>query len=216
MSRRSLVVIAVITVVVVTLVAAGALVLLSSRSAPSAPPTAGAASSSQAVPPSSPLAAPSPPTGGGGNAERAERDQPGAQKASEPSAADERKRPAPPLRKKSGVTRVGCDWACEREAECNLRDAEACASSSCEPDRDVRIPTTMDYCFVDADACIDVVACSCAESCWKRGECARDHGGDDDCARSCRVLAGQEPARLYRDNRCVLEHRCGDIAVCGG
>jgi hypothetical protein len=73
----------------------------------------------------------------------------------------------------------------------------------------------MDYCFARADSCLDAVVCSCAESCWKRGECAGDHAHDDECAGACAKLAKQDAAARYKENRCVLENACADIAACG-
>ncbi len=207
----------IIVVVVVVLVATAvlALLVLSTRSAPAETASAGA-------PPESAPAAQSAPRAEGVASEKAdavgardqlERDGPsaGAKEAGPPSTA-----PRSPWLMKSGVKRVACGFACDLEERCTLRDAGTCVERSCEAERDVRKPTTMDYCLAEADSCLDAVACSCAEACWKRGECAGDHDHDDECARSCQVLARQDPGRVYRENRCLLENRCDAIAVCGG
>ncbi len=115
---------------------------------------------------------------------------------------------------RNGARRIACDKACSLEDQCGFRDAAACRAASC--DGDVRIASRMDYCLAldDSVTCLDAAACSCAESCWKRGECAKDHGDDDDCERSCRILVNVEGERRYRENRCVLENRCDRLVVC--
>jgi hypothetical protein len=113
---------------------------------------------------------------------------------------------------KNGVKRISCVGACALEAKCELRDEDACIRGSCEGD--VRTANRSDFCFAQAESCADAVACTCNESCWKRGECAGDHGSDVNCEAACRTLLLQRPAAIYDENRCVIESACGAIAAC--
>lgn len=74
----------------------------------------------------------------------------------------------------------------------------------------------MDYCLAldSSVTCLDAATCSCNESCWKRGECSGNHDGDSECEQTCATLVKQEGVARYRENRCVLESTCADIAVC--
>lgn len=203
---RARIVIAIVVVVVVALAAGVLMMLTTSKSAPppmmQAPPAREAAK--DARPPAPPPPPPSEPSG-------IEAD--GAPGGGSPPGAKRNAAPAPPFIERHGVRRVGCDFACGREAECGLRDVDACVAASC--DDEVRVPMTMDYCFVRADDCGAAVDCSCAEACWKKNECVGDHSHDAECARACDVLVKQKPKDVYKENRCILEHRCGpEIAAC--
>jgi hypothetical protein len=116
---------------------------------------------------------------------------------------------------RNGARRIACTKACALENDCGFRDNAACIEASC--DGDVRKVSRMDYCLAldDALTCLDAARCSCSESCWKRGECAKDHRGDAECERACVTLVQQDGVARYRENRCVLEHGCSDIAACG-
>jgi len=116
--------------------------------------------------------------------------------------------------RRNGARRIDCGRACALEEQCGFRDAAACRAASC--DDDVRRPSRMDYCLAldSSVTCLDAARCSCNESCWKRGECSGNHDDDDECERSCNILVRQEGLSRYRENRCVLEHACTDIAIC--
>jgi len=116
---------------------------------------------------------------------------------------------------RNGVRRVACDRACALEEQCGFRDLDACRAASC--DDDVRRPSRMDYCLAldSSVTCLDAATCSCNESCWKRGECAGDHDHDAECERTCLTLVKHEGISRYRENRCVLERSCAEIATCG-
>lgn len=116
---------------------------------------------------------------------------------------------------RNGARRIACAKACTLEDNCGFRDHAACVQASC--DGDVRQVSRMDYCLAldDSVTCLDAARCSCNESCWKRGECAKDHSGDAECERACTTLVQQDGAARYRENRCILEHACSEIAACG-
>lgn len=116
---------------------------------------------------------------------------------------------------RNGARRIACSKACALEDACGFRDDAACVQNSC--DGDVRTVSRMDYCLAldDSVTCLDAARCSCNESCWKRGECARDHSGDAECERACVTLVQQDGMARYRENRCVLEHACSEITACG-
>lgn len=116
---------------------------------------------------------------------------------------------------RNGARRIACSKTCALENECGFRDSATCVQDSC--DGDVRKVSRMDYCLAldDSVTCLDAARCSCNESCWKRGECAKNHSGDADCERACITLVQQDGVARYRENRCVLEHACSDIAACG-
>lgn len=116
---------------------------------------------------------------------------------------------------RNGARRIACSKTCALEDDCGFRDNASCVLASC--DGDVRKVARMDYCLAldDSVTCLDAARCSCNESCWKRGECAKDHSGDAECERACVTLVQQDGAARYRENRCVLEHGCSELAACG-
>jgi hypothetical protein len=142
--------------------------------------------------------------------------------AAERAGADAK--PAPPasepkkervLQEDHGARRIGCDAACKLEVKCAFRTLAQCRAASCEPDRGYRKINRSDFCIAEAETCADMVLCTCDESCWRRGECAGDHGDDARCTAACRRIAEQRPIETYRENRCVLESPCSDLPACG-
>jgi hypothetical protein len=110
----------------------------------------------------------------------------------------------------AGVPDATCETFCALEAECGLRDVEACALSSCEGD--ARKESTSDACIASSVDCGEVVLCTCAESCAKVESCTGSV--DPACVSTCETLAAQTPEQKYVENRCVIESPCEDIAVC--
>jgi hypothetical protein len=114
---------------------------------------------------------------------------------------------------KNGAERVLCAPACKLEAYCSLRSVDECLKQSC--DGDVRALNKSDFTFARADDCAAAAAASCAEGCFKRGECAGEHGGDARCTEACVTAVKLRPGAAYRASRCTIEAKsCVDVAGC--
>lgn len=134
--------------------------------------------------------------------------------ARQPEKRAERKAPSlgALLVSKDGAQRVACEPACRLEEYCDLRDAASCLQTSC--DGDVRKLSTSDFPFARAETCAAAAAAPCAEACWKKGECAGDHGDDTRCTNACLTLVTQRPAETFRESRCLIESRCTELPLC--
>lgn len=195
--KRNVILAIVAAIVVVTGAVVAFLLLQVGDAAPEAPPARSERSNAEdAVPGAVPNRPTIAPRDVGGGAEKAKANT------------------APKRVERFGGTRINCDFACGAEAECGFRSFDECAAASCADG--VRVASNGDGCFVDADSCLVGADCFCKEACWKRGECTKDHGHDVECERACHVVVTQDPVRSYRENRCIIEQKCGDIAVCGG
>jgi hypothetical protein len=137
-----------------------------------------------------------------------------------PDIAESAKADAPRpklLVEENGTQRVSCEGACALEVTCGLRTLDDCRASSCDDAKRVRTPNRSDFCMASSvdGSCADVVTCTCEEACWKKGECTGDHTDNARCTAACKKLVEQDPVGSYRDNRCMIENKCADIAACG-
>lgn len=132
------------------------------------------------------------------------------------TGADTESRRAPALSSlvvnRDGVERVACEPACRLEEYCDLRDLSSCLQSSCEGD--LRKPASSDLAFARSETCAAAAAAPCEEACRKKGECAANHADDTRCTTACLGLVHENPARVFRESRCVLESRCSDLPLC--
>lgn len=112
-----------------------------------------------------------------------------------------------------GLRRISCEVACDLEASCELRAKDACVNESCEGE--VRKLNRSDFHLENAATCAEIVVTPCEEACWRKGECNGRHDGDAACTAACTSLMSSQPARTWRQARCVLEVKgCGDVAAC--
>lgn len=107
---------------------------------------------------------------------------------------------------------VDCEAVCSLEEECGLRTFEECREASCIGD--VRLPAASDACMQLALDCAEVAACTCSDACGKVEECT--DSPDPSCVETCDGLVKQSPVSTYRENRCLIESSCDEIATCGG
>jgi hypothetical protein len=103
-----------------------------------------------------------------------------------------------------------CEKLCAIEADCGLRDKDACLAAICPGG--IHIPTASDACLLETDDCSEVAACACPEGCAKLDECTG--APDPSCADTCEGLVEQDPAGTYTENRCRIESSCDDLALC--
>jgi hypothetical protein len=112
------------------------------------------------------------------------------------------------------VKRISCETACFIEEQCGFREKGPCRAASCEGD--FRKLNHSDFKMGQADECSVLALIPCEEACWRRGECAGDHRGDEQCTAACITLARQLPLETFRESRCVIESACAELPLCGG
>lgn len=107
---------------------------------------------------------------------------------------------------------LDCETVCAFEEECGLRTFEECQQASCIGD--LRVPSAADTCMQLATDCAAAAQCTCPDACGKVEECTESP--DESCAERCDTLVEQDPITTYRENRCLIESSCDDLATCGG
>jgi hypothetical protein len=116
-------------------------------------------------------------------------------------------------------TGADCTELCDIEDFCELRDFDDCVAQSCDGGP-TRVPSDTDDCMLDAVAadggtCLDVVLCTCEESCDLEEQCGLD--ADPSCVSTCETLiTAGDPEVAYEEARCRIELNSCDLAACGG